>query len=137
MGSDPSVIVAAISGILQAAQTWYAYKDSQQAYAAFEKIIGTGQTDPDLIETTKQLKSIVPENIIHALELRVEKCWVRYAEVLEAPVGTFTIEEIDIATSIAKAGICSELKRMHSLNGRLPSGKLSYWWTLYNCEKTS
>ena len=134
MASDPNVIVAAISGILQAAQTWYAHKDSRRAAQEFDKIIGTGRTNPDLVEATKQLELSVPEDIVHSLERRVEQHWVRYAEVLEAAAGTYTEAEIDNATEAAKTGICRELQRIRSIAGTLPPGKFSQWWELYKCE---
>jgi hypothetical protein len=133
-GLDPSLIVSAISAILQAAQTWYVHKDARQAAEELDKIIGTGAEDPELVEAMEQLYSFVPMEVIDALLDRVEQHWVRYADVLEAPPGSFTEAEIDTATQVAKAGICRELQRLRSITGALPPGKLSQWWELYKCQ---
>ncbi|MEK8088092.1 hypothetical protein WNB94_16940 [Aquabacterium sp. A3] len=132
-GLDPSLIVTAISAILQATQTWYAHKDARQAAEELDKIIGSGADDPELVEAMAQLHSFVPAEVIDALLARIEQQWVRYAEVLEAPPGAFTEAEIDAATQAAKAGVCRELQRLRSITGALPPGKLSQWWELYKC----
>lgn len=135
MGNDPSLTVAAIAAVLQAVQTWYAHKDARRAAEAMDKIIGTGKIDPELIQATQDLESTVPVDVLHAIELRIENCWVRYAEILEAPAGKFTDAEIENATEIAKLGICKELARLRTLTGAIPNGKLSTWWQLYKCSE--
>jgi hypothetical protein len=132
-GTDPNLIVSAITAVLQAVQTWYAHKDARRAADEMDKLIGTGRTDPEFIRTTEELQSLVPPEVFAAIERRIEACWVRYAEILEAPVGKYSEAEITAATEVAKTGICTELSRVKSLAGQLPPGKLSSWWKLYGC----
>jgi hypothetical protein len=48
MGVDPSLIVSGISAVLQAVQTWIAYRDSRRAAAAFSDTMAKGTADPAL-----------------------------------------------------------------------------------------
>lgn len=135
MGNDPSLTVAAIAAVLQAVQTWYAHKDARRAAEVMDKIIGTGKIDPELIQATQYLEATVPIDVLYAVERRIENCWVRYAEILEAPAGKFAEAEIDNATEITKLEICKELSRLRTLGGAIPNGKFSTWWQLYNCSE--
>ena len=134
MGADPSLIVSGISAVLQAAQTWMTYRDARRASNAFESVIGTGESNPVLAQTTRQLINLAPEKEVQSLGLRVEKCWVRYSEILDSEEGSYMPQEIDSATEAVKRCICRELKRLKSINGSLPPGKLSEWWSEYKCH---
>ena len=112
MGVDPSLIVTGISAVLQATQTWIAYRDSRRAAEVFQLEMRKGTRTPGLANAASQLVTLAPPNIVSALGNRVEKCWSRYADMLNAPDGSFMPQDIDDATQAVKACVCRELKRL-------------------------
>ena len=134
MGMDPSLIVSGISAVLQAAQTWIAYRDSRRAASVFTDAMASGTSNPDLANAALQLVSLAPPQVVNALGNRVQVCWDRYVDILGAPPGSFMPPEIDDATEAVKACVCRELKRLRSVNGSLPPGQFSDWWNEYKCS---
>lgn len=134
MGMDPSLIVSGISAVLQAAQTWIAYRDSRHAARVFSDVMASGTSNPILAHAATQLFSLAPPQVINALGNRVQVCWDRYIDILGAPPGSFLPPEIDDATEAVKACVCRELKRLKSINGSLPSGQFTKWWNEYKCN---
>lgn len=130
---DPGLIVSGISAVLQAAQTWIAYRDSRRAAEEFRLEIERGAQSPALANAASQL-SLAPPNVLAALGDRVEECWNKYYEMLIAPSGTYLPTDLDDATEAVKRCVCRELKRLKAVNGRLPPGKFSEWWRQYGCQ---
>lgn len=130
---DPGLIVSGISAVLQAAQTWIAYKDSKRAAEEFRLEIGRGAQSPALANAASQL-SLAPPNVVAALGTRVEECWNKYYEMLTAPSGTYMPTDLDDATEAVKRCVCRELKRLKAVNGHLPPGKFTEWWRQYGCQ---
>lgn len=134
MGMDPSLIVSGISAVLQAVQTWMAYRDSQRAADTFSDVMARGTSDPRLAHAATQLVTLAPSEVVSALGARVQFCWDRYLDILGAPPGSFLPPEIDDATEAVKACVCRELKRLKSVNGSLPPGQFTQWWNQYKCS---
>ncbi len=130
---DPILIVSAISGILQAVQTWIAVRDQKQATAAFDRGIKSGPSDVNVLAAAAQLSSLAPPSIIDAYGQRLQKCWTTYETMIRAPDGSYMPPEIDDATVAVKRCICRELARLKSINGSFPPGKLADWWNEYGC----
>lgn len=129
-GRGPALIVSEISAVLQTAQTWIAYRDSNRAGEVFRSAMRSGASDPFLSQAANQL-SMVPARVLNAMGMRVEVCWTHYEEMLIAPPGSFMSHELDDATEAVKRCVCRELKRLKSLNGLLPPGKFTQWWVHY------
>lgn len=79
MGMDPTLIVSGISAVLQAVQTWIAYRDSQRAADAFSDAMARGTSDPALATAATQLVSLAPPGVVNALGNRVQACWSQEA----------------------------------------------------------
>jgi hypothetical protein len=133
-GADPNLIVTGISAVLQAAQTWMAYRDSRRAREVFQVRMQQGVNTPVLRAAVNQLITLAPPTVVSSLGRRVEKCWTRYDEVLNAPDGTYLPQEIDDATEAVRRCVCIELKRLHRVNGSLPPGQFQQWWNKYGCR---
>lgn len=132
-GVDPGLIVSGIAAVLQAAQTWMSYRDSGRAASVFRDVFQSGTANPELAQAAVQL-SLVPIGVLNAFGTRVEACWTKYEEMLVSPAGTYMPSELDDATEAVKRCVCRELKRLKSINGTLPSGKFSQWFTQYGCR---
>ena len=133
-GMEATILVSGISAVLQAIQTWIAYKDSNRAAEAFEIELKKAPQDQALINEAKYINTLAPPDVISTLTGRANKCWTKYHHIIKAPDGTYMDSEIDDATEAVKRCICRELKRIKSLNGTLPpGGKLNEWWNQYGC----
>ncbi|HEY9224536.1 MAG TPA: hypothetical protein VIP27_10350 [Variovorax sp.] len=133
-GMDPSLIVSGIAAVLQAAQTWVAFRDRRRAADTFAEGMAAGTSDAELALAAVQLTSIAPLEVLNALGARTEKCWTNYHEILVSPDGTYMPQEIDEATHAVKLCVCRELRRLRSINGSLPQGKFQQWWDQYGCR---
>lgn len=131
---DPTLVVSGISAVLQAVQTWIASRDSGRAAAAFSNTISTATLSPALVNAANQLASLAPPQVVTALGNRVQACWTKYVDILNAPGGSYLPQDIDDATEAVKACVCRELKRLRSVNGSLPPGQLADWWNQYQCR---
>jgi hypothetical protein len=129
---DPALIISGISAVLKAIDTWVKYKDSQRAANEFAGRLRQAQADPNVQQQGRTLANIVPQPILDSMGARVQKCWDNYNDVLK---GGYLPGEIDDATRDVKACICRELRRLHSLNGSIPAGELSAWWSQYCAAK--
>jgi hypothetical protein len=131
---DPSLIVSGIAAVLQAAQTWIAVRDTRRAANAFEATFSRAASSPALLNAATQLATLAPPHVVAALGNRVQACWTKYVDILNAPSGSYLPQDIDDATEAVKACVCRELRRLRSVNGTLPPGQLSDWWSQYQCR---
>jgi hypothetical protein len=100
----------------------------------FSDTMASGTADPTLAQAANQLAAIAPMPVLIALSNRVEACRSKFLDILDAPGGTYLPQDIDDATEAVKLCACRELRRLRSVNGTLPSGKLTQWWQEYRCS---
>jgi type I restriction enzyme, R subunit len=123
--------IAAVTAALQAVETWNNFRDRRRARAAHEDAYQRALSDPQTREEALQVTSAVPEDVVQMLKDRVDECWDRYREVLDNE--EYLPQEIDDATKAIKRCVCRELRRLQSLAGELPPGKLSESWERFSC----
>ena len=133
-GADPALIVTGISAILQASQTWMAYRDAKRAGEVFRIQMRQGASTHGLQDAAKQLGSIAPPKVVQSLGRRVEKCWTRYDDILNSNEGVYLPQEVDDATAAVGRCVCSELRRLIKVNGSLPAGDFQKWWSHFRCS---
>ena len=124
------IIIAGVTGLLQAIELWVTVRDRHAANAAFKRAYPEIATNRSLQQEARNLESLVPERVLEAMKDKVERCWTRYQEVLDDDDG-YLPGEVDSATNAVKQCICRELRRIRELNGDLPPGKLLLWWNKY------
>ena len=127
-GMEPSLLIAGVSALLKAIDTWVSYRDSKRAAEAFQKEKNKPESPIEIREQGAILAEIVPKDILDKMIDRATQCWTKYGNVLD---GDYLPDEIDEATTSVKACICRELRRIRSLGQPLPEGKLTEWWNLY------
>ena len=125
--AEPTLIIAAISAALQAVRTWLSVRDvkktNRKARTGYKRTAGAKLAR----EQGDRLEKLLPADILATMEKRIESCWEQYRTVIDPESGS-TAREIDEATRDLKKCLCSELKRIHDLNGSIPAGKLRDWW---------
>ena len=124
------IIIAGVSGLLQALEVWMTARDRHGARAAFKSEYSRITADSLLQAQARTLESLVPGPVLESLKDRVERCWERYQEVLDDEEG-YLPGEVDSATSAVKRCVCRELRRIKDINGSIPPGKLSEYWSAY------
>ena len=127
---EPTTMIAAVSAVLQGIQTWVAYRDKGRASADFDTTFREASEDEETMEEAAHLVDLVPSDILGTMAGRVDNCWKKFRGVIE-PGRDFLPDEVDEAVDQVKARICRELRRIYSLNGSIPPGKLSDYWVAY------
>jgi hypothetical protein len=130
---DSQTMIAGISAVMQAIQTWLAVRDRKRAADAYDNILSIALSDREVAEESYYLNSVVPLHILIALVGRTENCFNRYSDILKSEEA-FLPSEVDEATIAVKRCVCRELKRIYELSGSVPPGRLQRWWELYDCE---
>ncbi|HTY11507.1 MAG TPA: hypothetical protein VMF88_10585 [Bacteroidota bacterium] len=124
------IIIAGISATMQAVDLWATLRDRKKANNAFKETYPKINSDRQLQLEATQLENLVPVDVLNNMQVRVERCWTSYNDVLVDEDG-YLPNEVDSATVAVKKCICRELRRIRDLNGSIPPGILSKWWDKY------
>lgn len=127
---SPELIISGVSAVMQAVQTWLQLRDRRRAS---EPLARVEEQAPAYQAEGQALQNIVPPDVLHILQQRAQECWLKYKEVLDDE--RYLPPEIDKATKAVQECICRELRRIKELNGSVPPGVLSRYWTQYSCER--
>jgi hypothetical protein len=127
---DPQTMIAAVSAVLQAIQTWIAYRDKTASSRSFDQAFSEAHTDPKVAAEGATLSNLVPSDILGTMTGRVETCW-KHFRIIIAPNSAYVDPEVDEQVEAVKRCICRELRRLYRLNRSIPPGKLSDWWNAY------
>jgi hypothetical protein len=116
---------------MQAISIWSNSRDRELTARNLDYFLNTALGDLNVVEEAIYVQSIVPRAVIDAFVQRTNTCWDNYLIVIK---GQYLDPQIDEATQSVRLCICRELKRLYDLNGSIPPGILSTWWTQYQCE---
>lgn len=125
---EASIMIAGVSALLKAIDTWVNYRDSKRAAEAFRREKINPESPSEIRDQGNILADVVPHDILEMMIDRATSCWTKYGNVLD---GGYLPDEIDEATESVKKCICRELRRIKALGQPLPEGKLTDWWNLY------
>lgn len=127
---DTSILIAAVSAVMQAIQTGISMQNVEQARDAAKSTFHTARASSRVRKEADHLESLIPEPILATMTERVYACWSRFEKTLEKDK-EFLPDEIDDATDAVKSCICRELQRIRKLNQTIPPGELRRWWDFY------
>jgi hypothetical protein len=125
-------IIATVTMIMRAVELWKKFKDKKPVKNELDNMESLVKS-PEIVEENKRILTLIPADILDSLEKRVDKCFNRYKEIIDAD-GEYMSQEIDEATSALLSCVCRELRRIYLINGGIPEGTLSNYWNQYQCS---
>lgn len=123
-------LIAGVSAVMQAIQTWLAYRSLRQSSQKFDVAEIAARRSEEVAREADIIQNLVPPDILESLTKRAKKCWTKYKKILDSE-GEYLPDDVDEATKAVKSCICRELKRIKELNVFLPDGILRKWWNEY------
>ena len=127
---DPATMIAAVSAVFQAVQTWVTFRDKKRAASDFDESYRESAKSEATAQEAGRLQSLIPGEILGTMVGRVDNCWKKFRGVIE-PGEKYLPDEVDEAVEQVKACVCRELTRIYKLNKSIPPGKLSEYWEEY------
>lgn len=127
-GTDFDILLGLLDSILDKAED----QSNVEIIRLAARELVQSRVDDKLEREAVEINTLVPHNILSRFEKRVQNCWDSYNEVL-AEEGGYLPGEIDEASISLIACICRELRRLNTVNGGIPNGKLLEYWDKYKC----
>lgn len=126
----PELLVAIVSAVMRGVETWNSIRDRRRAAREASKTFDESLISNEVILEGQHLANLVPEPILMEMIKDVNDCWQRYLEIYQSK-RDYLPQELDDASEAVMKCICRVLRRMYSLNRRIPPGRLTRYWDEY------
>lgn len=77
-------LIAGVSAVMQAIQTWLAYRSLRQSSQKFDAAEIAARRSEAVAREADIIQNLVPPDILESLTKRAKKCWTKYKKILDS-----------------------------------------------------